>query len=127
VLVNGTSDLPLGSESSRPTADRDTPPPSGALPPGGGGLRPVDPLLQVGGPRSIRPLRSIATYSPPRRASHSTLHFDEDRITLAVHAEGASGPIRVGVGGEVRELCPGNRYTFELSPPMPVEERQVGG
>jgi trehalose/maltose hydrolase-like predicted phosphorylase len=39
-----------------------------------------------------------------------------DRLTLAVHPEGASRPIRVGVPGDVRELRPGEQTVFELSP-----------
>ncbi|MGO9753676.1 MAG: glycoside hydrolase family 65 protein [Solirubrobacteraceae bacterium] len=40
--------------------------------------------------------------------------LDKDRLTLALHPEGARGPIRVGVGGELRELCPGDKHTFDL-------------
>ena len=38
-----------------------------------------------------------------------------DRLTLAVHPEGASHPIRAGIPGDVRELCPGDQAVFELS------------
>jgi len=38
-----------------------------------------------------------------------------DRLTLAVHPEGASHPIRTGIPGDVRELCPGDQAVFELS------------
>ena len=38
-----------------------------------------------------------------------------DRLTLAVHPESASRPVRVGAAGDVRELCPGERTVFELS------------
>ena len=37
------------------------------------------------------------------------------RLTLAVHPEGASHPIRAGIRGDVRELCPGDQAVFELS------------
>ncbi|MGO9972926.1 MAG: glycoside hydrolase family 65 protein [Solirubrobacteraceae bacterium] len=53
--------------------------------------------------------------------------LDKDRLTLALHPEGARGPIRVGVGGEIRELRPGDRHTFDLSSVMPAEGRQVSG
>jgi hypothetical protein len=44
--------------------------------------------------------------------------LDNDRLTLAVHREGASGPIAVAVGDQMRELCPGDTETFELSSPV---------
>jgi trehalose/maltose hydrolase-like predicted phosphorylase len=37
------------------------------------------------------------------------------QLTLAVHPEAASHPIRAGIPGEVRELCPGGQAVFELS------------
>jgi len=39
-----------------------------------------------------------------------------DHLTLAVHPEGASRPVRVEVRDDVRELCPGDQTVFELSP-----------
>jgi hypothetical protein len=47
------------------------------------------------------------------------------RLMLALHPEGASAPISVGAGGEIRELCPGDLYMFRLAPAMPAEERWV--
>jgi len=41
---------------------------------------------------------------------------DRDRLVLRVHREGAGGPIRIAVGDQVRELCPGETETIELSP-----------
>ena len=38
-----------------------------------------------------------------------------DHLTLAVHPEGASRPVRVAVRDDVRELCPGDQTVFELS------------
>ena len=38
-----------------------------------------------------------------------------DHLTLAVHPEGASRPVRVAVRDDVRELRPGDRTVFELS------------
>jgi len=38
-----------------------------------------------------------------------------DRLTLAVHPEGVSRPVRVGACGDVRELSPGEQTVFELS------------
>jgi hypothetical protein len=39
-----------------------------------------------------------------------------DRLTLAIHPEGVSRPVSVGVRDDVRELCPGDQTVFELSP-----------
>jgi trehalose/maltose hydrolase-like predicted phosphorylase len=44
--------------------------------------------------------------------------LDHHRLTLAVHREGAGGPIRVAVGEEARDLCPGDTEAFELSSPV---------
>ena len=38
-----------------------------------------------------------------------------DHLTLAVHPEGASRPVRVAVRDDVRGLCPGDQTVFELS------------
>jgi trehalose/maltose hydrolase-like predicted phosphorylase len=38
-----------------------------------------------------------------------------DRLTLAVHPEGMSHPIRAGIPADVRELCPGDQAVFDLS------------
>jgi trehalose/maltose hydrolase-like predicted phosphorylase len=38
-----------------------------------------------------------------------------DRLTLAVHPEGTSHPIRAGIPGDVRELRPGDQAVFELN------------
>jgi trehalose/maltose hydrolase-like predicted phosphorylase len=37
-----------------------------------------------------------------------------DRLTLAVHPEGASRPVRVAVRDDVRELCPGDQTVFDV-------------
>jgi trehalose/maltose hydrolase-like predicted phosphorylase len=44
------------------------------------------------------------------------------RLTLAVHPEGARLPIRAGIPGDVRELCPGDQAIFELSRGVPANE-----
>jgi hypothetical protein len=51
--------------------------------------------------------------------------LDKDRLTLVLHPEGASGPVKVGAGGEIRELRPGDRQMFQLSPAIPAEERRI--
>jgi len=38
----------------------------------------------------------------------------DDRLTLAIHPEGVSRPVSVGVRDDVRELCPGDRTVFKL-------------
>ena len=38
-----------------------------------------------------------------------------NQLTLAVHPEGMSHPIRAGIPADVRELCPGDQAVFELS------------
>jgi trehalose/maltose hydrolase-like predicted phosphorylase len=37
------------------------------------------------------------------------------QLTVAVHPDGASRPIRAGIPGDVRELCPGDRAVFGLA------------
>jgi len=37
-----------------------------------------------------------------------------DWLTLASHPEGAAHPVRAGVRGDVRDLCPGDRAVFDL-------------
>ena len=46
------------------------------------------------------------------------------RLELTVHREGAGGPIQVGVGDDVRELCPGDTETFGLSPAVAAGGRE---
>ncbi len=41
--------------------------------------------------------------------------LSRNQLTLAVHPEGASHPRRVGIAGDVRELCPGDQAVFQLS------------
>jgi trehalose/maltose hydrolase-like predicted phosphorylase len=50
----------------------------------------------------------------------------DHRLTLAAHPDGANRPIRVGVGDEVRELCAGARWTFELQPRRGVQQHVHG-
>jgi hypothetical protein len=53
--------------------------------------------------------------------------LSKDSLTLALHPEGASEPVRVAVGGEIRELCPGDQHVFRLSPATPTAERLADG
>lgn len=50
----------------------------------------------------------------------------DGRLTLAAHPEGVNRPIRVAVGGEVRELRPGDRCAFDLPREQP-EQGQTSG
>ena len=52
--------------------------------------------------------------------------LDRDRLVLTVHREGAGGPIRIAVGDQVRELCPGETETFELSSPVTAGGHERG-
>src|SRR6185436_6793537 len=53
--------------------------------------------------------------------------FEDGKLALAVDPEGGSRPVRVGVGGEVRELRPGDRWVFEAQPAAPVEREPAHG
>ena len=52
--------------------------------------------------------------------------FADGRLTVAAHREGASPPVKVAVGDEVRELRAGDRCTFEPQPD-PSPKQQVQG
>ena len=41
------------------------------------------------------------------------------QLTLAVHPEGASHPVRAGISGDVRELSPGDQAVFHLDRGLP--------
>jgi hypothetical protein len=47
-----------------------------------------------------------------------SVSLNHDRLVLTVHREGAGGAVRIAVGDQVRELCPGETGTFELSSPV---------
>jgi len=50
------------------------------------------------------------------RGTPIVVTLTDGTLTLTAHREGVRRPISVGVGHEVRELCPGDRCTFELQP-----------
>ena len=58
--------------------------------------------------------RSGCSSSARRCSCRSTTTGCSSRSTARVRG----GPIRVGVGDEFRELCPGDTETFELSSPV---------
>jgi len=49
------------------------------------------------------------------RGTQVSVTLTRDTLTLAVHPEGVSLPIKVAVGNEVRELSPGDHTVFEVS------------
>jgi trehalose/maltose hydrolase-like predicted phosphorylase len=75
-------------------------------------------------PRLPGPIQELS-FTMQFRRTPLLVTLDKDRLTLALHPEGASGPVRVGAGGEIRELCPGDRYMFRLSPARSAEERRI--
>jgi trehalose/maltose hydrolase-like predicted phosphorylase len=77
-------------------------------------------------PRLPGPIEELSFTMQFRRAP-LLVTFSKDRLTLALHPEGASEPVKVGAGGEIRELCPGDRHVFRLSPATPTAERLVDG
>jgi trehalose/maltose hydrolase-like predicted phosphorylase len=77
-------------------------------------------------PRLPGPIEELS-FAMQYRRTPLLVTLDKNRLTLALHPEGARGPIRVGVGGEIRELCPGDRHTFDLSSAIPSEQRRVSG
>jgi trehalose/maltose hydrolase-like predicted phosphorylase len=48
-------------------------------------------------------------------------------ITVAAHTEGLGQPVNVGVGNDVRELCPGDRCVFTLPRDARAAQPQVRG
>ena len=51
-----------------------------------------------------------SSVAPPIRVT-----LEGSELTVVALADGFSPPIRVGVGDEVRELAPGERYTFTIA------------
>jgi trehalose/maltose hydrolase-like predicted phosphorylase len=62
-------------------------------------------------PRQLERLR----FSMQLQGTPLVVEFADCRLTLSAHPEGAGRPIRVGIGDDVRELCPGERCTFALA------------
>jgi trehalose/maltose hydrolase-like predicted phosphorylase len=53
-------------------------------------------------------------FSMQFRGTPISVSIEDGELSVAADAEGSSRPIRVGVGEEVIELCPGDRQTFAL-------------
>jgi trehalose/maltose hydrolase-like predicted phosphorylase len=49
------------------------------------------------------------------RGTPIRLSLADGRLTVSVRAEGACDPIKIGVGDDVRELFPGDRFSFALA------------
>ena len=77
-------------------------------------------------PRLPGPIQELS-FTMQFRRTPLLVTLNKDGLMLALHPEGASGPVRVGAGGEIRELCPGDRYMFRLSTALSAEERRVNG
>jgi trehalose/maltose hydrolase-like predicted phosphorylase len=65
-------------------------------------------------PRVIDRLEGLA-FAMQVRGTPIHLSLADGRLTVAVRAEGACDPIKIGVGDDVRELFPGDRFSFELA------------
>jgi trehalose/maltose hydrolase-like predicted phosphorylase len=55
------------------------------------------------------------SFSMQFRQTPIQVTLSANRLTLAVHPEGASHPVRAGIPGDIRELSPGDQAVFELS------------
>jgi trehalose/maltose hydrolase-like predicted phosphorylase len=77
------------------------------------GIRARDDILYFD-PRLPRQLDGLS-FSIQFRDTPLHVTLTGDRLTLAVHPEGGSRPVRVAVGDDVRDLRPGDETVFELS------------
>ena len=55
------------------------------------------------------------TFAMQFRGTPIHLSLSDGRLTVSVRAEGASDPIKIGVGDDVRTLSPGDRFSFALA------------
>lgn len=53
--------------------------------------------------------------------------LSKNSLTLVLHPDGASGPVKVGVGSDIRELRPGDQHMFRLSPGPSAKQRRASG
>src|SRR6202020_2063590 len=73
-------------------------------------------------PRLPAPIDGVA-FSMQFRRTPLLVRLADGRLTIAAHPEGVNRPIKVGVGDQVRDFGPGDRYTFELQPARNVEQQ----
>jgi trehalose/maltose hydrolase-like predicted phosphorylase len=76
-------------------------------------------------PRLPGPLDGLS-FSMQFKGTPIHVMLAEGRLTLTAHPEGVSRPIKVAVGDDVREVCPGDQATFELPEAARVEQRAHG-
>jgi trehalose/maltose hydrolase-like predicted phosphorylase len=80
-----------------------------------------DGVLQFD-PRLPAPIDGLS-FSMQFRRTPLLVTLADGRLTLAAHPEGVNRPIKVGVGDQVRDFGPGDRYTFELQPDRSVKQQ----
>ena len=73
-------------------------------------------------PRLPAPIDGVS-FSMQFRRTPLLVTLTGRQLTLAAHPEGVNRPIKVGVGDQVRDFWPGDRYTFELQPDRTVEKQ----
>jgi trehalose/maltose hydrolase-like predicted phosphorylase len=73
-------------------------------------------------PRLPAPIDGVS-FSMQFRQTPLAVTLADHKLTLAAHPESGNRPIKVGVGDQVRELCPGEGFTFELEPDRSVEQQ----
>jgi trehalose/maltose hydrolase-like predicted phosphorylase len=67
-------------------------------------------------PRLLDRLDGVA-FSSRFRGTSLRVGIEGDKLAVLAEAEGFRGPVRVGVGADVRELGPGARHVFTISAP----------
>lgn len=65
-------------------------------------------------PRLTDRLEGLA-FSMQYRGSPLRVRLADGELTVVSHPEGFSQPIKVGVGEDVRDLCPGDSCSFALT------------
>jgi trehalose/maltose hydrolase-like predicted phosphorylase len=73
-------------------------------------------------PRLPGPLEGLS-FSMQFEGTPIHVMLADGRVTVTAHPEGVSRPIKVAVGDDVREVCPGERSTFELPQAAGVTRR----
>ncbi|MBV9366947.1 MAG: glycoside hydrolase family 65 protein [Solirubrobacterales bacterium] len=66
-------------------------------------------------------------FSMQFRGTPLRVTLEGQELTVCADAEGLSRPVRVGVGDQVIELCPGDRHAFALQESIPHHNNQPEG